>query len=240
MTNRIIRASLFFPLFMFMAAPVAMASMIEYGAATTYDVTLKKLELCASGSAIDNTGSTAPTCVSPFVMGSNQQSFDIASVAAGADLGSYGSVTGVPAGTVYTYVRMTLSRTFSISGTLSPSGCISDSNDHSSSKTSAGYGIIGTGTAGAQTLVLADVLAYGSYPQQSDYWQNGLDLAGDDFTYMVPLTAPVTFTAAMPDVRIVFNTQTALSGNPVSMSSCMLYPNYPSITITITGGVTLS
>jgi len=209
----------------------ASATQIETAPATTYTVTLKKLELCASGSAIDSEGSTAPTCVSPLVLGTGSTAFDIAGVSAGAQLGNFARITDWPVGVTYTHLRMTLSRTFSIAGTLSSSGCRTDSTQISGGTSSTTYGTHDSGTGTAQTLSIVDNDTYGmGFPSDSEYWSNGLQLNGSDFYYTIELTEPFTSTATVPNVLISFNTQHGLSGY-YGGEVCSLYPNYPSISV---------
>jgi len=235
MAKKIIKAAFYLVVASLMLAKPALAN-VPTGAATTYNVTMKKLELCATGSSIDATGNSAPECSNPFVIGNSTRAFDIAGVSAGADLGSYGTITGMTVGTIYTHVRMTLSRTFSIAGNILDMGCRTESTDTHASTTSPGQGVFDTDPGTSQTLVIGDIGAWGGgNPTQEEYWQHGLDLAGDDFTYMVQLTTPFAVVATMPDIRVSFNTQTGLSGT-TNGEVCFLYPNYPSIDITVTGG----
>ncbi|MDD3371302.1 MAG: hypothetical protein PHE27_05690 [Alphaproteobacteria bacterium] len=226
---------------LFLASP-ALADIPTHatGTATAYEVTLKKLELCASGSTIYTDGSAAPTCVDPLVLGSSSMNMDIAGVAAGAQLGSYASIQEWPAGKTYTYVRLTLSRTFSIAG-ITTNGCRTDSGDTSSSYTSAGSGSYDpTGTGTAQTLVLASDGAYGGgYPASSGaggYWANGLEIpssSGDEFYYFVVLPTAVSTTQSVPNIRVAFNTSSGLAGDLQAGPTCRLYPTYPSIEISL-------
>ena len=83
------------------------------GPATIYIVQMTKFELCTD---VDSNGGG---CVGAFVVGSGAKNFDVASVAVGQSVGSYASNVALPVGTTYKYVRFTISRTFTISGTVS-------------------------------------------------------------------------------------------------------------------------
>jgi len=216
------------------AVPARTALAAEFGPATTYGVTLKKIELCAEGSEVDETGASAPSCVNPYVVGSETKSFDIASVAAGAALGSYGGGMSVPAGVTYTHIRLTASRSFNIAGVLSGISCRTDSGGVSGTVTSPAIGEHVNAAGTPQTLVVANVGAYGGgFPTQEEYWENGLDLVdGNDFTITVPMPAPFVSTGKLPSVRVAFNTQEGLAGD-FSGGLCLLYPNYPSIDIAV-------
>lgn len=203
----------------------------EFGPATTYEVTLKKVELCAQGSAIDLTGTAQPTCLSPFVLGNETEAFDIASASVGAAIGGYGDFSSPPAGTTYTHARMTLSRTFTLAGLLAGSGCRTDS---SGTPGNAGNAAIGThdGAPGtAQTMVIVDTNAFApGTPSDQDYWQNGLVLNGADFTFTAELPQPFVATGTLPTIRVAFNTQQGLGGM-FNGGVCLLYPGYPSVTL---------
>lgn len=67
------------------------------GPATTYEITVEKVEFCKSQS-----------CASPVVVASANTSFNIASAAAGAAVGNYADLDGVEAG-IYTHIKTTLS-----------------------------------------------------------------------------------------------------------------------------------
>lgn len=74
------------------------------GPATRYDVTLLEAALCQDAA-----------CTTPIVIGAGAKTFDIASVAVGASLGSFASFDTIPPGT-YTHVLFISARTFTITG----------------------------------------------------------------------------------------------------------------------------
>ncbi len=65
------------------------------GAATEYIVTMEKVELCEDSA-----------CASSTTVGDSSKPVDIASVTAGADIGSYAATTGLPLGTTFSHLRM--------------------------------------------------------------------------------------------------------------------------------------
>jgi hypothetical protein len=217
-----------------MGSTVALASLIEHGPATTYEVTLQKIELCASGSSIDEAGESAPECVDPYVVSTSATSFDIASVSAGAALGNYANTNVLPAGKTYTHIRLTLSRQFTIAGSLSQSTCRTNIDDTSSSTSSPGYGVHDGGTGTAQELHLANVGTYGNgHPTNAEYWSDGIDIIdSSSFYFMNALSQPVTGGGTPPNITVSFNTQSALSGW-WSGEMCEMYPASPSVEITI-------
>ena len=87
-------------------------SFANTGAATEYKVTMTKLELC-------ETGSTTANCLNALTISPSSTSgeVDIASVSAGATAGSYGNIAKAKIGTLYTFIQITMSRQFSITGT---------------------------------------------------------------------------------------------------------------------------
>jgi hypothetical protein len=217
-------------------ATAALAASMEYDQATTYEVTVQKIELCASGSSIDGTGASAPVCVDPYVVGTTTSSFDIASALAGGALGNYANINTLPAGKTYTHIRLTLSRRFDIAGLLTNSTCRTDSSDTHSNTTSAGWGIHDGAAGTVQELHLADVGSYGGgHPTNAEYWSDGIDIIDDSsFYFMNALTQPVAGGGAPPTITISFNTQSALSGYWIGEGeTCFMYPARPSVEITI-------
>ena len=75
------------------------------GSADTYTVTMLKVELCGE-----------VTCSSPTEVASGSQSVNIADLSAGAEAAKFGSTSGLPIGQTFSHLRVTLDRTFTISG----------------------------------------------------------------------------------------------------------------------------
>ena len=125
------------------------------GAATEYKVTMTKLELC-------ETGSTTANCLNPLTISPSGTSgaVDIASVSAGATAGSYGNIAKAKIGTLYTFIQITMSRQFQITGTA---GSCATKAGESGSKTTDAKGQTG-GIAGSSTLYVPDGTdAYGDH-----------------------------------------------------------------------------
>ncbi len=212
------------------------------GPATTYQVTVTQIELCAVGSSIDGTGATAPVCINPAVIGSGTNMFDIASVGVNQAVGDYSSFDTLPAGVVYTHARATLTRRFVIAGLLTrfrpgqgPSavGCRTDSADTSASTTSAGIGIRDSGAGTPQVLYIPDPGSLQGQPLQSDYWSLGLNIVDNTtFTAQYPLTGTINGGGPVPTVTLAFNTQAALSGDWIE-GQCWMYPNPPSVDLRV-------
>jgi hypothetical protein len=209
---------------------------MEFGHATTYEITMQKMELCASGSSIDSTGASAPVCIDPYVISTSTATFDIASVLAGAAIGNYANIGVLPAGTTYTHIRVTLTRRFDVAGLLSTSGCRTDINDTTSSATSPGHGIRDSGTGTPQALYLADIGGYGGgHPTAAEYWADGVEiLSSTNFRFMHALTQSVAGGGTPPTITISFNTLTALAGEwDGDSEQCLMFPAPPSAEITI-------
>ena len=77
------------------------------GDAEVYKVTMSRMELC-----------TDSTCSSPTSVCTTTKTVDIASVSAGADIGSWCSMSGLPLGTTYSHVRVHVNRTFTMKGVV--------------------------------------------------------------------------------------------------------------------------
>ena len=75
------------------------------GNAEVYKVTMTRMEFC-----------TDATCSAPTVACTTTKTVDIASVTAGAEIGSWCSMAGLPIGTTYSHVRVHVNRTFTMKG----------------------------------------------------------------------------------------------------------------------------
>ena len=85
-----------------------------YSATSTpsvYKTTISKVELCSSSA-----------CSDPIVLGSGAKQFDIASVSAQADVGTYLNDFTITLGRTYTHVRSTINTTMTTKGTVDVSG----------------------------------------------------------------------------------------------------------------------
>lgn len=209
---------------------LAAAQTVGTGVATRYDVTLEKVELCTG-----NGGGNG--CDNPFVVGSGDKTFDIASAAAGGDVGSYASVSTLPVGTTYRYVRATISRTFTITGSVSNvGGSALNCRTGGSGATgftlgTAGAGLSTAGTATPEVLIVANSGAYGG---GSPNFTSDLSVVNNSptMTDTIALTSPFTVTSTPPTVRVTFDTQNAL-GALNNGGNCVMWPAAPSIHITV-------
>jgi len=185
--------------------------------ATRYDVTVTKIELCRS-----------TACSNPFVMGTATKTFDIASASAGADVGNYISLKGIPLWQTWSHVRVTLSTVFTITG--------GDGTCQTDGSTTADRTTLATGTAGAgagtpSVLRLPNEnIANG--PPTGYYAGIGFTAVNDapTFSIVYALTTPYTCKGKMPRVEIKFDTSTAFGHDPGACN--VVFPQPPTVTIT--------
>ena len=86
---------------------------VEEGPATSYKITMTKLELCTAAPLSD---AEDVTCTGSVVVGTGNKTFDITSVTAGVDVGTFADTAGLPIGTTFTHAKPTMTRTFTIKG----------------------------------------------------------------------------------------------------------------------------
>jgi len=207
------------------------------GSADKYQVTMKKVEFC-----------TDATCTIPTLVATGSQNVDIASLAAGAEAGSFGSTAGLPIGTVYTHLRVTLDRSFTIKGSVNVSGNNYCSTDGSSEakRSSLHAGTLATGGTPASTsdttLYLADAASYGS--DSSITISYGSPTYAASMTIGAPLESQVQLIYALsssytvgllaPKIKVSFDTSTALGAGIDGGNNCLMWPEEPVVTISLT------
>ena len=204
------------------------------GPATEYKVTMTKVELC-------ETGSTTANCLNALTISPTGTSgaVDIAAVDAGATAGSYGNIAKAKIGTLYTYIQITMSRQFSMTGTA---GSCATKAGETGSKTADAAGQTG-GTPGSSTLYVPDSNSYddhmngsvdslgatvsndGVVESSDEYFQyrkiisgNGLRVKAGDF----------------PTVKVAFDVSNAVGEGTGGISACtanVMYANEPGMTI---------
>ena len=208
----------------------------DEGQPTQYQVTMKKVELC-----------TDLACSTTYTVGERDMDADIASVSAGADIGAYAPTTGIPPGIVYTHLRVTISRTFTITASISVDGglCRTDGGDNANA-TQMTVGA-SSGTAVAETMYLVNAGGYGpsdgTRDGDVDAADNDIDVdysspssaktmtvSGDNAVMVYELTAPYQKTLRAPVIKVKFNTATAVG---VEDTACSMYINEPSVTISL-------
>ena len=199
-------------------------------AATTYNVTINRVELC-----------TEATCTLPITVGSGTTQFDISSATVGAALGSYATLEAVPKGTTITHVRVTLSRSIGIAGSTADPGnvggtCGTDSTDNTSAVTAAGIGIVGGGGT-TQTLVVPDEGSIAGNPPGGTYAAQDVTLtSATEMQILKALPGPFIMEDEPPVVDIAFETAAGLqafdSNGGVAGGGCLMLPGAPVVSIT--------
>ena len=223
---------------------------VATGLATTYTLTITKMELC-------ETGSTDASCLNPITVSlpGIGTALDIASVTAGETAGTIGNFGLATAGTTYTYLQTTMSRAITIAGTV---GSCTTKADKNGALTANVANTTGSAT-GKTSGTAADVTLYvpaldasnapgypklnsvsdadGSNPAAS----NVVSAAHSHFQFRDELAAPFTLDpSAIPTVTFAFNTATALKNINTGASNCgdssaVFQAAPPSATITIQG-----
>ena len=195
---------------------------------STYQITISQIELCQDAN-----------CATSYVIGSGSSSFDISSAAAGAEVGGYVDISGIPLFQTWSHVRVTISTTISVGGTWTDGdgdNC-GTSNAAQASGHAAVYSASVGGTAtpanfvipnvGFSTIVLAD------YTAANMTKANGANTA----TITYPLTTPYTCKGPMPRIEVQFNTGSAMGfvdGTAAGVgTACQAFPRPPSVTITV-------
>lgn len=219
------------------------------GDAIEYKITIKKVELCASGSTDTN-------CLNPVTLFEGTSGvIDIANATAGATAASLGTLAAATLGTTYTYIQTTMDRAATISGfvtnaadkfcktgtgtagntSINAVGAFHTSNTSSSSQTV----FIGEAEANDLPDYMNGVTAAGVFGPDGD-------LSGSTEYTMVAhrlaLTAPITITLGkLPTLKMAFDTTGALGFAGSTTGHCTagnaatgLYGAEPTITISIT------
>ena len=198
------------------------------GAATEYEITMKKVELCSDA-----------TCTTPITVGERDMAADIAAADAGATVGNYASTSGIPSGT-YTHIKITMSRSFQITGSVVDGGttCTTDGgtdNDNDQMLDS------GTGTATSTAMYLVDADDYDasdgsgggsnitiSYANPT--YASSMTVSGDNAVMIYKLTEPYTRLLKAPVIKVSFNTENAIGGDG---NACVMWIEEPYVSISI-------
>ncbi len=204
------------------------------GPATEYKVTMTKLELCENGS-------TTANCLNPLTISpsSTSGSVDIAAVDAGATAGSYGNIAKAKIGTLYTFIQITMSRQFQITGTA---GSCATKAGEIGSKTTDAKGQTG-GTPGSSTLYVPDGSAYDDHMNGSvdslggTVSNDGVIGSSDEyFQYRKIISGAGLKVKAgdFPTVKVAFDVSNAVgeaTGGAAACTGNFMYANEPGMTI---------
>jgi hypothetical protein len=199
------------------------------GEATEYEITMKKVELCSDA-----------TCTTPITVGEIDMAADIAAADAGATVGNYASTAGIPSGT-YSHIRITISRTIQITGTVvisDSSSCFTDGGTDNV----ADNLLATTATSASSTtmyLVNDDIYAVGTGTTGSDItigytnptYATSMSVSGDNAVMIYELTEPYTRLLKAPVIKVAFNTENAVGCEDTTADVMWIEEPYVSITI---------
>ena len=209
------------------------------GDATEYIVELQKVELCE-----DSACSTSTT------VGDTSASFNIASSAAGAEVGTFAKTTGLPLGTTFTHLRVTVSRTFTITGSVTTDNgdCMTDGGTDAS----ATQLLVGklTGSAVSTSMFLPNTGSYGATDgtRDGDVGSSNIDMdysspqyalsmtvSGSTAVMIYQLVNPYTVKFKSPLIKVKFQTTDAVGAFRLDAATdvCSMYPEEPLVSIDI-------
>ena len=200
------------------------------GEATEYEITMKKVELCSDA-----------TCTTPITVGERDMAADIAAADAGATVGNYASTAGIPSGT-YSHIRITISRTIQITGTVvisDSSSCFTDGGTDNV----ADNLLVTTATSASSTtmyLVNDDKYEVGTGTTDSENitigytnptYATSMSVSGDNAVMIYELTEPYTRLLKAPVIKVAFNTENAVGCEDTTADVMWIEEPYVSITI---------
>jgi hypothetical protein len=200
------------------------------GEATEYEITMKKVELCSDA-----------TCTTPITVGERDMAADIAAADAGATVGNYASTAGIPSGT-YSHIRITISRTIQITGTVVISGSSSCFTDGGTDNVADNL-LVTTATAASSTamyLVNDDSYEVGTGTTDSENitigytnptYASSMSVSGDNAVMIYELTEPYTRLLKAPVIKVAFNTENAVGCEDTTTDVMWIEEPYVSITI---------
>jgi len=200
------------------------------GEATEYEITMKKVELCSDA-----------TCTTPITVGERDMAADIAAADAGATVGNYASTSGIPSGT-YSHIRITISRTIQITGTVVISGSSSCFTDGGTDNVADNL-LVTTATSASSTtmyLVNDDSYEVGTGTTDSENitigytnptYATSMSVSGDNAVMIYELTEPYTRLLKAPVIKIAFNTENAVGCEDTTADVMWIEEPYVSITI---------
>lgn len=195
---------------------------------STYQLTISQIELCQDAA-----------CTNSFLIGSGNQSFDIASTNAGAEIGGYVDISGIPLHQRWSHVRATISTTISVGATWTDGNgdACGTSNAAQASGHAAVYSASVGGTATPANFIIPNV-GFNTIVQ-ADYDGFNLSKANGAGTATItfPLSKPYQCKGIMPRIEVQFNTASAfgfINGTAGGVgTACQAFPRPPDVTITV-------
>ena len=200
------------------------------GEATEYEITMKKVELCSDA-----------TCTTPITVGEIDMAADIAAADAGANVGNYASTAGIPSGT-YSHIRITISRTIQITGTVVISGSSSCFTDGGTDNVADNLLVTTATSASSTTMYLVNDDSYtvgtgagaGSditIGYTNPTYASSMIVSGDNAVMIYELTEPYTRLLKAPVIKVAFNTENAVGCEDTTADVMWIEEPYVSITI---------
>ena len=207
------------------------------GPATQYEVTMTKVEIC-------EVGSTDSNCLNPVTVSppGETKTADIAAVNSGSSVGSFGSLSSLSAGKNYSYIQVTMSRLFTITGTTS-AGCATNSGGTAGGLNA--YGVGQTASSGtSQTLSVPNT--NGMSATLPNTINGAADANGDSVSavsvisntdthmqFRKKLTESFSMKAgSIPSITLAFDTSNAVESNGTCTNPVMNAAE-PTVTITV-------
>jgi hypothetical protein len=166
---------------------------------------------------------------------------DIAAADAGATVGNFAPTTGIPPGT-YTHIRVTISRTIQITGTVVISGSSSCFTDGGTDNVADNL-LVTTATSASSTsmyLVNDDKYKAGSGDTSAENitigytnptYASSMSVSGDNAVMIYELTEPYTRLLKAPVIKVSFNTENAVGCEDTTADVMWIEEPYVSITI---------
>jgi len=200
------------------------------GEATEYEITMKKVELCSDA-----------TCTTPITVGETDMAADIAAADAGATVGNYASTAGIPSGT-YSHIRITISRTIQITGTVVISDSSSCFTDGGTDNVADNLLVTTATSASSTTMYLVNDDGYkvgtGDNTRKditigytNPTYASSMIVSGDNAVMIYELTEPYTRLLKAPVIKIAFNTENAVGCEDTGGDVMWIEEPYVSITI---------
>ena len=203
------------------------------GPATEYEVTMRKVELC-----------TDSTCTSPYIVGETDMLADIAAANAGATVANFASTSGIPPGT-YTHIRVTISRTIQITGSVilgNDGSAISCYTDGGTDNVADNLLATAATTAVTTTMYLSDDDKYKvgtgdtsaeniTIQYSAPKYALSMSISGDDALMIYELSAPYTRLLKTPLIKIAFNTENAVGCEDTTADVMWIEEPFVSISI---------
>jgi len=201
---------------------------------STYQVTMKKVELCISRDGL--------TCT---LLAEKDGTFNIASATAGTDVGDWITSFALDVGTTYTHIKATISSTMEIAGYTTNAGissdyCVTESSPNTASAADQGAIVDGSDstTNAAMTYIIPNKenADNGSPYETIDFAASGITRVNDaaTFTWVGALTSSYTpGPDSSPKITIKFDVTDQLKSSQQAADTCYMWAEEPSVSVTL-------